>query len=314
MTTDLIKFPSRRVTCSHHVDDHIYIGYNDGSIIQIDLNMNVLYSGETHIGSIYTIFHHTNKLIICGTLDRILLYEISYPLVVKMTFLSGQTPICSATFGDVSIYSSHDGIVLVKSVNMILGRLEYDKHLYVDYTPLRLCINEDTIAFVYNCIGIYKADHGLEKNVCINDENNGEITLRDGEDEVHVEIQLVLSLCIWRGIVVSSSILVTPSNFHHPSSIFNQAIIRWKLGAIGIYEPELFLKRCPVSIQIMGDQLFELDEYVVNCWNWDKVHLRTFDFSSDYDGKRTIPSLVFKGNIFMFNGNGTVCNRTGNIN
>lgn len=313
MVTDLIEFPGRRVTCSHHINDHIYIGYNDGSLIQMDLNKNVFYSGQTHIGPIYTIFHHTNKLIICGT-HMILFCEISYPLVIKIACIEGQKPRCSATFGDISVYSDSDGIILVKSVNMILGRLEYDKYIHAKYTPLRLCINEDTIGFVYNCVGIYKIDHEFEKTVCINDENNGEITLRDGEDEVHVKIRLVVSICIWRGVIVSSSSSSSPHpDFPHPSSTCNEAIIRWRLGANGIYEPELFLKRCPLSIQIMDDQLFEFDDCVVNCWNWNKVHLRTFDFSSDFDGKRTRHSLLLKGNIFMFNGNGTVCNRTGNI-
>lgn len=300
MAETLAKCSFRRIRCSYHIYDHIYIGYSDGFIVQMDLNGKILYAGKTNLGCIETIFHFKDKLIICGEVWSF--WDITYP-IIKIATSSECTFTRSATFDDTLIYSTNGFIISVDSLDVLSGTFNFHRVVHIEDQPIHLCINEDFIVFA-NFDGIFKMDHNLENQLPICERKLGDaITISDGKGKRNTKLGHIRSMCIWRDAIVTSSLI----------EINDEKTVRWKCGSMNIYEPELFLEIGPLFLKIMDDQLFESDiskGYTVNCWSWNKVHLRSFVFSG-FDWRGIEHSLLINGNIYMFNDDTTICKRTG---
>ena len=301
MTETLAKCSSRKISYTYHIYDHIYIGYSDGSLVQMDLNGKILYAGQTNLGYIDTIFHFKRVLIVCGESKSY--WDITYPLT-KGPIKYNCRFTRSATFDDISIYATDGMILSVGSVDISSETLFDKNHIVTKYTSFLLCINEDSIIFV-NTKGIFKTDHNFENPRSVYERTRGDnITISDGKGKVDIKVGHVRSICTWRDSIVTSL------------SMGNDAgkTIRWKCGSMDTYEPELFLKRGPESMKIMDDQLFEFGiaiNYTVNCWSWNKVHLMKFSFLSGFDGKGLKHSLLINSNIYVFNYDATIIKKTG---
>lgn len=293
------EFRHDQVLCNLYLNNHIYIGKNDGTLVQMNMNQEILCSIQTGHGSISTIFYSNNKLITCGAINM-LSWDLTYPLKSHKVLYGSFS--YSASSGDMNVFSS------------IWSPIMLDFEGYSNHVNTRSInvMSEITCLYMDGCeifVGFYngeilKIDYITFKSSYIYKVERGRITLNDRGIESSIQPGAVTSMCNWRDTVVVSSDRIDP--------VDTATVIRWKCVS-GSYVPDLFLRRKGYPIKIMGDQLFEFGISVVNCWSWDKIHLRAFNHSSDFNryGSGLASGLLINGCVYLIDRDMKVWKRTG---
>ena len=301
----------RRVSSSYHFDDHIYIGYDDGSLVQMDLNMVILSNTKTDLKCINLIFHLKDKLITRGVYAT-LLWDVTYPL---NNWIEYDEDIYRNVFGGTVIGTMGCSIFSLALKDNYHATFQYERLWSFQHCmPSCLCISGDTIVVGTKDGMIFKVNHIVNTQLCIYD---GTIMDIDYDDNVlRMRQYQIISICIWRDAIICSSagMKISFSGIEHRNSV-----IRWKCISTDSYKPELFFNCDPIYIKIMDDQLFEFGsfdspKYCITCWSWDGVKLRTIDFFPGFDGRGINYSLLIDGNICLFNGDKRAFRKSGTFN
>ena len=292
-----------QISCTYYFNDHIYIGKKDGSLIQMNMNGEILYSIKTGHGSISTIFCSGNKLVTCGSFNT-LCWDIVYPL--KNYTVMPFNYSFSAAFGDMTAYSHPWGPIVMGPIEFISP----EHRSTINFRPSMTCLymNGPVVFAGFRNGEFLKIDYLTGKLVYIYEVENDQILLNDGERVVDVRPGEVRSICIWRDSIIVSSAKLNPGNM--------ATVIRWKCISTDLYAPELFLKFTAASIKIMDDQLFELGDLVINCWSWDKIHLRSIVHYpspdvSKVDRSGSSNALLINGSIYLVDNNIELWKETG---
>ena len=299
---DIIEAQRDDISCTYYFNDHIYIGKTDGSLIQMNMNGEIIsHINNRGYGVITTIFCSENKLVTCG--GHTLGWEMSCPL--KRYTVGFISYAYSASFGDMVAFSSKCGPIL-------MGPIEYispDSRSTIAFGSSVSCLYMDgPVVFAGFVNGEFlKVDYLTGKLIYIYEVEHGNITLNDGEEKLYIKPGEVISICTWRdSIVVLSD--------HIDSGIYpgNMAtVIRWNCVSTGSYKPDLFFKMFNSPIKIMDDQLFELGNLTINCWSWDKILLRSFVHSSSVNGSIPDNALFVNGCIYLVDNDMKIWKRTG---
>lgn len=286
-----------QISCTYYFNGHFYIGKDDGALIQMNMNGEVICRIETKDGVIGTIFCIGNKLVTCGQ-DNTLIWDITYPL--KKFMIGWISYSYSASFGDMIASSNKEGPILMGPV----GPLCNIHRNTITFGSLIscFCMNGPVIFAGFENGEFLKVDYLTGKLVYIYKANHGDITLNNNGVKLVTKPGNVKSICTWRdSIIVTSS-----SDYSRPMAM----VIRWKLMSTDLYEPDLFLKITSGAIKIIDDQLFEIGMFLINCWSWDRKFLRAFIHSSRARYNPT-DTLFVNGCIYIINNDMEIWKRIG---